>query len=63
VVGPVGRIEDGKVGRTTPVPERLAEWFAGRLRAALAEHGASNIKRLTVGIEEMPGQAGWYTAE
>jgi len=43
--------------------ERLAEWFAMRLRAALAEHGASNIKRLTVGIEEMPGQAGWYTAE
>lgn len=43
--------------------ERLAEWFAGRLRAELAEHGASNIKRLTVGIEEMPGQAGWYTAE
>ena len=43
--------------------ERLAEWFAVRLRAALAEQGASNIKRLTVGIEEMPGQAGWYTAE
>ena len=43
--------------------ERLAEWFAGRLRAELAEHGASNIKRLTVGIEEMPGQTGWYTAE
>ena len=43
--------------------ERLAEWFAVRLRAALAEQGASNIRRLTVGIEEMPGQAGWYTAE
>ena len=43
--------------------ERLAEWFAVRLRAALAERGASNIRRLTVGIEEMPGQAGWYTAE
>ncbi len=43
--------------------ERLAEWFAVRLRAALAERGAGNIRRLTVGIEEMPGQAGWYTAE
>ena len=43
--------------------ERLAEWFAVRLRAALAEQGADSIRRLTVGIEEMPGQAGWYTAE
>lgn len=43
--------------------ERIAEWFAGRLSAALAERGASNIKRLTVGIEEMPGQAGWYTVD
>jgi len=41
--------------------ERLAEWFASRLREALAERGASNVRRLTVGIEEMPGQAGWYT--
>lgn len=41
--------------------ERLAEWFAGRLRAELMERGASNIGRITVGIEEMPGQAGWYT--
>ena len=43
--------------------ERLAEWFAVRLQAALAEQGADSIRRLTVGIEEMPGQAGWYTAE
>lgn len=43
--------------------ERLAEWFAERLRAALAEGGAATIRRLTVGIEEMPGQAGWYTVE
>ncbi|MCX8006237.1 MAG: NUDIX domain-containing protein, partial [Burkholderiaceae bacterium] len=32
-----------------------------RLREALAERGASNVRRLTGGIEEMPGQAGWYT--
>ena len=43
--------------------ERLAEWFAGRLRAALDERGAGAIRRLAVGIEEMPGQAGWYTVE
>ncbi len=43
--------------------ERLAEWFAERLRAAVAERGARAMRRLTVGIEEMPGQAGWYTVE
>lgn len=41
--------------------ERLAEWFVGRLRTELAARGAQNIRRITVGIEEMPGQAGWYT--
>jgi 6-pyruvoyltetrahydropterin/6-carboxytetrahydropterin synthase len=41
--------------------ERLAEYFAGRLRAALAERGATNVSAITVGIEEMPGQAGWFT--
>lgn len=41
--------------------ERLAEWFAGRIRAALAEAGASNVTAITIGIEEMPGQVGWFT--
>jgi 6-pyruvoyltetrahydropterin/6-carboxytetrahydropterin synthase len=41
--------------------ERLAEYFAGRLRAALAERGATNVSAITVGIEEMPGQTGWFT--
>lgn len=41
--------------------ERLAKWFAGRIVAALAEAGASNLTAITVGIEEMPGQAGWFT--
>ncbi len=40
--------------------ERLAEWFAGELLAALRERGARNLRRLQVGIEEMPGQAGWF---
>ena len=41
--------------------ERLAEYVAGRLRAALSERGATNVTSITVGIEEQPGQAGWFT--
>ncbi|MGI8782949.1 MAG: 6-pyruvoyl trahydropterin synthase family protein [Acidobacteriota bacterium] len=43
--------------------ERLAEWVAGRLVAVLREKSAETLKKLTVAIEEMPGQAGWYTVE
>jgi 6-pyruvoyltetrahydropterin/6-carboxytetrahydropterin synthase len=42
--------------------ERLAEWFHAEIRARLRQSGASNLSRLRVGIEEMPGQAGWYDA-
>ena len=41
--------------------ECLAEWFAGCISDALASEGASNLSRITVGVEEAPGQAGWYT--
>jgi 6-pyruvoyltetrahydropterin/6-carboxytetrahydropterin synthase len=41
--------------------EQLARWFAERLRADLAAHGATSVTSVSVGIEEMPGQAGWYT--
>jgi 6-pyruvoyltetrahydropterin/6-carboxytetrahydropterin synthase len=41
--------------------ERLAEWFAGRIAEELASRGANNLSRITVGVEEAPGQAGWYT--
>ncbi|OGO52246.1 MAG: hypothetical protein A2148_06290 [Chloroflexi bacterium RBG_16_68_14] len=41
--------------------EQLAHWFAERLRERLAERGAANVTSITVGIEEMPGQAGWWT--
>jgi 6-pyruvoyltetrahydropterin/6-carboxytetrahydropterin synthase len=41
--------------------ERLAQYFAGRLRASLTERGATNVTSITVGIEEQPGQAGWWT--
>jgi len=43
--------------------ERLAEWFAGRIATALREAGAANVTAIRVGIEEMPGQAGWFTLE
>lgn len=43
--------------------ERISEWVAGRLLAHLRASGATNLRRLTVGIEEMPGQAGWYTVD
>jgi len=43
--------------------ERLAEWLNGRIRAALSASGASNIGRVTVGVEEAPGQVGWFTSD
>lgn len=43
--------------------ERLAEWFGERLLAGLQASGGKAIRKLTVGVEEMPGQAGWYTVE
>lgn len=43
--------------------ELLAEWVARRLLVELKQRGAENLTKLTVGIEEMPGQAGWYTVD
>jgi len=43
--------------------ERLAEWVAGRLLPHLQAGPAAHLRKLTVGVEEMPGQAGWYTVE
>jgi 6-pyruvoyltetrahydropterin/6-carboxytetrahydropterin synthase len=43
--------------------ERLAEWFAGRLLEYLDAAGATTVQTLKVGVEEMPGQAGWYTVD
>jgi 6-pyruvoyltetrahydropterin/6-carboxytetrahydropterin synthase len=43
--------------------ERLAEWFAGRIAEALASRGATNVTRIAVGIEEMPGQSGWASVD
>ena len=43
--------------------ERLAEWFAGRILEELRGRGASNVQRVRVGVEEAPGQAGWFEIE
>jgi 6-pyruvoyltetrahydropterin/6-carboxytetrahydropterin synthase len=42
--------------------ERLAEWFHSEIASALEINGARNILRLSIGVEEMPGQSGWYAA-
>lgn len=41
--------------------ERIAEYVGERLLAGLRERGATGISRLRIGVEEMPGQAGWCT--
>lgn len=43
--------------------ERLAEWIATRLADELAKREGTRFRRMTVGVEEMPGQAGWYTLD
>ena len=43
--------------------ERLAEWFGDALWGHLQAHDGGRVRKLTIGIEEMPGQAGWYTLE
>lgn len=43
--------------------ERLAEWFAAGILRYLDENGGGNVRKVTIGVEEMPGQTGWYTVE
>ncbi|MCH7483519.1 MAG: 6-carboxytetrahydropterin synthase [Chloroflexi bacterium] len=40
--------------------ERLAEYIAGRIVDSLRERGASNVTSIAVGVEEAPGQSGWF---
>jgi 6-pyruvoyltetrahydropterin/6-carboxytetrahydropterin synthase len=47
------------LGIDNTTAERLAEWFIGRLRDDLVARGAKNLRTITVGVEEAPGQAGW----
>ena len=43
--------------------ERLAEWFAGRMSNELGAWGAGNVRSVSVGIGEDPGQTGWFTLQ
>ena len=40
--------------------ERIAEWIGGEVGSALSRAGATNVRRLRVGVEEAPGQSGWW---
>lgn len=60
-VMPVGDVVALPIDNTTA--ERIAEWFAGRIVDELRRAGADNVERLSVGIEEAPGQSGWLTAQ
>jgi 6-pyruvoyltetrahydropterin/6-carboxytetrahydropterin synthase len=42
--------------------ERLAEWIHSAIAERLRENGTQNILRIRVGVEEMPGQSGWFEA-
>ena len=41
--------------------ERLAEWIARELIEALGADLTQNLNSVTVGVEEAPGQSGWFT--
>jgi 6-pyruvoyltetrahydropterin/6-carboxytetrahydropterin synthase len=58
-VMPASDVAELDIDNTTA--ERLAEWIASRLASKLADSGASNVMSISVGVEEMPGQAGWFT--
>ncbi|MEK7247273.1 MAG: 6-pyruvoyl tetrahydropterin synthase family protein [Chloroflexota bacterium] len=58
-VMPASDVAELDIDNTTA--ERLAEWLASRLAARLADSGADNVMSISVGVEEMPGQAGWFT--
>ncbi|HZU76666.1 MAG TPA: 6-carboxytetrahydropterin synthase [Dehalococcoidia bacterium] len=42
--------------------ELIAEWLWTRVVEALRAEGIDSVSRLGVGVEEAPGQTGWYAA-
>lgn len=42
--------------------ELIAEWFWSEVHAGLSSAGINSIRLITIGVEEAPGQAGWYSA-
>jgi len=59
-VMPIGDVVALPIDNTTA--ERLAEWFAGRILDALKAAGDANADVVRVGVEEAPGQSGWFSA-
>lgn len=42
--------------------EQIAGWLHGQLCGELLELGVTTLQTVTVGVEEAPGQAGWYSS-
>lgn len=42
--------------------EQIARYLHGRLCTALLEQSISTIESITIGVEEAPGQTGWFRA-
>jgi 6-pyruvoyltetrahydropterin/6-carboxytetrahydropterin synthase len=42
--------------------ELIAQWFWAQVAEALGREGVQTIERLTIGVEEAPGQIGWFGA-
>jgi 6-pyruvoyltetrahydropterin/6-carboxytetrahydropterin synthase len=42
--------------------ELIAEWFWSEVLDGLRGAGVASVRRLTIGVEEAPGQAGWFSA-
>jgi 6-pyruvoyltetrahydropterin/6-carboxytetrahydropterin synthase len=47
---------------TNSTAEQIAGWLHGRLCEELRALGVTTLETVTIGVEEAPGQAGWYTA-
>jgi len=48
---------------TNTTAEQIAEWFWGEVLGDLRAAGITAVTRLTIGVEEAPGQAGWFAAD
>jgi 6-pyruvoyl tetrahydropterin synthase/QueD family protein len=46
---------------TNSTAEQLAGWLHERLCAELLALGVTTVETVTIGVEEAPGQTGWYT--